>query len=155
MRSNLIFKGIREEHNEIWDDISRLLTSFICDNLNLSYSPEEIDMQISRAHRAKSDTSEGSQRNTNRPIIAQFVNWRIAEEIRNKIIYLNSTKQLQNVYGNQMFSKEVTSRRNNALMRRREILDTDKTIQIKLEFPATLKSRRLGSRGEWSTLEVF
>ena len=53
-----------------------------------------------------------------------------------------------------MFSKEVTSRRDNALMKGRESLDTDKTLQIKLEFPDTLKSRRLGSRGEWSTLEV-
>ena len=46
-------------------------------------------MQISRAHRAKAASLDGTHRNSqNRPIIAQFVNWRVAEEVRNRLVHL-------------------------------------------------------------------
>ena len=48
-----------------------------------------------------------------RPIVAKFVNWRFAGEIRNKIINLNKTKMLENIFCNQMFSKELLLRRKN------------------------------------------
>ena len=90
MRSNLIFKGVPEESKETWDDTSQLIAGFITENLNLPYSLDQIDIQISRAHRTNDD---GSGRRNNksepRPIIAQFINWRVAEEVRQKIIHLH------------------------------------------------------------------
>ena len=56
---------------------------------------------------------------------------------------------------NQMYSKELTIRRNNALKRRREVLEEDGSIQIKLVYPAILKFKNKGSKNRWETLEVF
>ena len=86
-------------------------------------------MQISRAHRTNdTDSIRRNNKSEPRPIIAQFVNWRVAEEGRQKIIHLNSRK----VIVNQMFSKELTERRNNALIKRKEYLRFHPDLQKKL-----------------------
>ena len=77
-----------------------------------------------------------------KPIYAQFVNWRVAEEIRNKIIDLLNSKKQTKVICNQMFSKELTIRRNRALQYRQDALNTSPDAQIRLEYPAILKSRK-------------
>ena len=84
-------------------------------------------MQISRAHPGKNvcNSRKSNQKTEHRPIIAQFVNWRITEEIRNSIIDLNAANQLDIVV-NQMFSKELTARRKNALIKRKEYMVNDK-----------------------------
>ena len=155
MRSNLIFKGIPEESKETWDDTSQLLAGFITENLNLPYSFDQMDMQISRAHRTN-DTESSRRKNKSepRPIIAQFINWRVAEEVRQKIIHLNSRNQLR-VIVNQMFSKELTERRNNALIKRKEYLILHPDLQIKLDYPAALKSHQKGQNNKWLILEEF
>ena len=84
----------------------------------------------------------------------QFVNWRVAEEIKSKVIQLNAQKRTK-VVVNQMQSKELTIRRNNALKRQREILEEDGTMQIKFVYPAILKFKNKGSKNRWETLEVF
>ena len=51
MRSTLVFKNIREERNETWEDTCHILSNFITTKLDLSYTKEFIDSMISRAHR--------------------------------------------------------------------------------------------------------
>ena len=95
----------------------------------MPYSYDDIDLLISWVHRG-------------------------AEEIRNKIVMLNAKKQT-NVVVNQMFSKDPTIQKSNALKRRRQLLNNpDNNQQVKLIYPATLKSRRKGSRDRWETLEI-
>ena len=88
MRSTLIFKNIPGIQNESWEDSSWLLADFITCELGLPYSFEEIDFQISRAHRSTEQDKDHSNKNQQspNPIFFQFVNWCIAEEIRNCII---------------------------------------------------------------------
>ena len=101
------------------------------------------------------DTDSGSRNNKSepRPIIAQFVNWTVAEEVRQKIIHLNSRNQLK-VIVNQMFSKELTEPRNNALIKRKEYLRLHPDLQINLDYPATLNSYQKG-QNKWLILEEF
>ena len=66
MRSNLIFKRIPEESKNIWADTSQLLAGFIAENLNLPYSFDQMDMQISRAHRTN-DTDSSRWNNKSQP----------------------------------------------------------------------------------------
>ena len=54
-----------------------------------------------------------------------------------------------------MYSKQLTVRWNDALKRRYEMMKNDKTIQVKLHFPAVLKSKKRGTRGNWITVERF
>ena len=156
MRSTLIFKDIKEERKETWEDTARILTNFIVEDLKLSYRYDEIDNQISRAHRGSSEDSNDNQTNHqgHRAIYAQFVNWRTAEEIQNRVIELNFKKQTP-VIVNQMFSKELTKRQNQALNKQKEILQNDNELQIKLEFPAKLMSRNKYTKGKWEILQTF
>ena len=81
-----------------------------------------MDMQISRTHRTNdTDSTRRKNKSKPRPIIAQFINWRVMEEVQQKIIHLNLRNQLK-VIVNQTFSKELTERRNNALIKRKEYL---------------------------------
>ena len=52
MRSTLIFKNIPWKPKETWEDTCETQANFIEKKLNLSYSCANIDMAISRAHRA-------------------------------------------------------------------------------------------------------
>ena len=146
IRSTLVFKNIREEHYETWEDTCKTLSHFIISELNMPYSYDDIDFLISQAHRGaenQKDLEEHQIKNHKgpRPIFVQFTNWRVAEEIRNKIVMLNAKKQTK-VVVNQMFPKDLTIRRNNALKRRRQLLNNpDNNLQVKLIYSVTLKDR--------------
>lgn len=158
MRSTLIFKNIPEEEHETWEDTCATLAEFITTELTLPYSFDEIDMLISRAHRGPENNEEYNQNHRDKskpkPIFAQFSSWRVAEEVRNAIIHQNYNKKT-NVSVNQMFSKQLTARRNEALKFRREYLNNHQDKQVKLDYPATLKSRVKGSRSKWDILRSF
>ena len=157
MRSTLVFKNIRERRNETWGDNCHILSNFITTKLDLSYTKEFIDSMIGRPHggvEKEEGNNDRQQQQGNKPIFVQFVNWRVAEEIKSKVIQLNAQKRTK-VVVNQMQSKELTIRRNNALKRQREILEEDGSIQIKLVYPAILKFKTKGSKNRWETLEVF
>ena len=67
---------------------------------------------------------------------------------------LNAKKQTK-VVVNQMFSEDLTIRRNNALKRWCQLLNNpDNNLQLKLIYLATLKSRRKGSGDRWEALEI-
>ena len=150
MRSTLVFKNIRE-HHETWEDTCKTLSHFIISELNMPYSYDDIDLLISWAHRGaenEEDLEEHQRKNHEgpRPIFVQFTNRRVAEKIRNKVVMLNAKKQTK-VVGNQMFSKDLTIRRNNALKRQRQLLNNpDNNLQVKLIYLATKKSRQKDSR---------
>ena len=60
MKDNLIFKGIGDSANEKWENTTQVRADFIHDNLNLGYFFNEINSQISRAHRP-SDNNNGKK----------------------------------------------------------------------------------------------
>ena len=159
MHSTIVFKNIREEHYETWKDTCKTLSHFILSELNMPYSYDDIDLLISWTHREaenQEDLKEHQIKNHNspRPIFVQFTNWRVAEEIRNRIVMLNAKKQTK-VVVNQMFSKDLTIQRNNALKRQHQLLNNpDNNLQVKLIYLATLESRQNGSRDRWETLEI-
>ena len=78
----------------------------------MPYFYDNIDLLINRAHRGAENQEDLEEHQIKkhkdpRPIFAQFTNWRVAEEIRNKIMILNAKKQTK-VVVNQMFSKDFT-----------------------------------------------
>ena len=112
MCSTLVFKNIRAEHYETWQGTCKTLSHFIISELNMPYSYDNIDLLIIRARRGaenEEDLEEHQIKNYKgpRPIFAQFTNWRVTEEIRNKIVMFNAKKQTK-VVVNQMFSKDLT-----------------------------------------------
>ena len=76
--------------------------------LNLNF--DELDLQVSRAHRTPKTTED----NDIRPIFDAFVDWRYVDDIRKRMIQLHTEKKSKIIFS-QMFSKELTQRRNEAL----------------------------------------
>ena len=80
MRSTLIFRGVPErDQSDSWEDVSRYLSEYLANKLGIDLY--ETAMQVSRAHR----TPKSVYDNKCRPIFAQFVNWRYAEDILKKL----------------------------------------------------------------------
>ena len=96
MRSTLVFKNIRERRNETWGDNCHILSNFITTKLDLSYTKEFIDSMRGRPHggvEKEEGNNDRQQQQGNKPIFVQFVNWRVAEEIKSKVIQLNAQKR--------------------------------------------------------------
>ena len=117
---------------------SQLLAGFITENRNLPYYFNQVDMQT-RAHiTSDTDSIPRNNKSEHRPIIVHFINWRVAEEVREKIIHLNSRNQLK-VIVNQMFSIELTKCRNNTPIKRKEYLRLHSDLQIKVRLSSNIK----------------
>ena len=129
MRNTLIFKNLPEENNEAWEDTCRVLAKFIHSKLDLPYEKEFIDGQIIKAHRGRAEIFRKEEESENQwkgcnPILAQIVNCQLAEEIKTEIIKLHAQKRPK-VTVNQMYSKQLTARRNDALKKRYEMTKND------------------------------
>ena len=113
MRSTLIFHGITEsEQSDAWEDVSKNLVNLLAHKLDLDHY--QLDLQLSRAHPIpKSDFYKDC-----RPVYAQLINWRYMYNIRRRLIALYQPRSQSNF---KIFSKTLTNRRNNALVRRKEI----------------------------------
>lgn len=110
-------------------------------------------MQISRAHRVtgRDITQTNSKVHGPKFIFAQFLNWRVVQEVRNKVI-LNA-QQKKNVC--QMFLKELREQRNSALKYHREYITDNQHVQIKLEYLPSSKVSKKGSYDDWETTKEF
>ena len=116
MWSKLIFRGVPENQQSfVWEHVSWHLVLLLSSRLNLNY--DELDLQLSRAHKTLKTTED----NDTRAIFAAFVNWRYADYIRKRMIWLQAERK-SNITVSQIFSKELTNRRNEALKKRKEIL---------------------------------
>ena len=113
--STLILKNIGERPNETWESSFKILANFIVRELDLRYAHDQTDMKISRAHRGTKNQYSQDHNLQNpqgpKPIFPHFTNWRIAEDVRNEVIRLNSQHKTDAVVS-QTFSKELTARRN-------------------------------------------
>ena len=59
------------------------------------------------------------------------------------------------MYVSQIYSKELTERRNEALRHRKELLETEPYLTIKSDYPAVLRSSPKGSRIRWKIEKSF
>ena len=85
-------------------------------------------------------------------ILAEF----LISEVNLPYIYEEIEMQISkkvNVVVSQMFLKELTEWRSGALKYHREYITNNQDVQIKLEYPATLKSRQKRSHGKWEILK--
>lgn len=151
MRSTLIFRNIKEEaDDDDWEKLAQKLVKIFSNLMN--YEEHQIDNQISRAHRTPK--SLGNDARSCRPIFVQFVNWRYAEEIRRRIIHMHS-KSKTRITVAQMYSSSLTTRRNDALTHRRDVLKDSPNLTIFLVYPATLMYKEKGSNSIPRTLKRF
>ena len=153
MRSTLIFKGVPEENNEgyeKYEKTSSILANLISTCSEGSISVNEVTQNIDRAHRSsiKANTNEyenandedGSSKKTNKPrhIFVKFVTWKSAM-LYQKTIATCTTKG--KVFVEQMHSQNVTKRRNEALLERKELISGGSKDKMFVAYPAKLMSK--------------
>ena len=148
MRSTLVFKNIDQNGDKTWEETTKLLSDELA-NIVEDKSADEININISRAHRAKSTRTGGPL-----PIVCSFTNWRFAENIKRKIIVASIAGKTK-IIVDQKYTSQLTNRRNTALLHRKELVKADNTLQAFLEYPAKLMGRKRGMGIKYSLIKEF
>ena len=120
MRKTLIFKNIpiNSSKSESWNESKAKLVQEI-KKIMANYSEEEIASKIERAHRSKENHHKATP-----VIIAKITEWSFSEEIKSQFIKTRSA-----IIVTQMYTPALTSRRNNAMKKRKELREEDDNIQ--------------------------
>ena len=90
--------------------------------------------KIERAHRAKENRP-----GRNLPIIAKFNNWNFSKEV--KTSFIKAAKDRNNrtpIFVSQIYSPSLTTRRNEAMKKRKELREEDRGIRAYVEYLAVL-----------------
>ena len=116
MRTTLIFKGIKDEPHESWADTERILTEVIARHLKMSI--DNVADMLERVHRGK----KSSDRNGHPYIFARFYSWKDSKQSKSGFAEANHTHPKMQIRMEQMYSKQVTARRNEAMLARRQLL---------------------------------
>ena len=82
------------------------------------------------------------------------MNWRYTEDIQKKLIGLHENNKSRMTVS-QMFSKNLTNCRNQALLRRKEILKGLSNLSVFLHFAAQLMGKKRHSSEKYKLLEEF
>ena len=84
--------------------------------------------KIDRAHRAK-----GNNYGTILPVIAKFLDWTFSEQFKSS--FIRAAKNKTPITVSQMYWAALTKRRNNALVKRKELTKDDHRIQAYVKYP--------------------
>ena len=99
---------------------------------------EIIIKKIESAHRAKENRPE-----RNLKVIAKFTDWNFSEEV--KTSFIKAAKDGNDrtlIFVSQMYSLALTTRRNEAMKKRKELREEDQGIRAYVKYPAVLTVKR-------------
>ena len=131
MRNNLIIKNIPEEDQETWD-ISKNKVGEILESIS-GVDRNKITEGIERAHRGGKKKAD-----KRRNIYIRFYSWDDAEYYFQKFKSLAMKKHHFNYKIDRQYSKKLTSRRNEAMLERKRLLDSKQIVSGYVDFPAKL-----------------
>ena len=142
LRKTLIFKNIPYNGNSenSWNETKSALAGEIAKVLPNTTSEVAVNF-IERAHRITSTTKrEGPPY-----LVAKIKSWDTSEELKSTFVKGNQSST-SSVFVSQMYSKELTIRRNERLKLRSELKEQDPTTQGFVRFSASLLIKRVGER---------
>ena len=136
MRTTLIFKGIKAEPHESWADTERILTEVIARHRKMGI--DNVADMLERVHQGK----KSSERNGPPYIFARFYSWKDSEQIQSGFAEANRTHPKMQIRVEQMHSKQVTARCNEAMLAHRQLLRDGQITNGYLSYPATLMVKK-------------
>ena len=96
--------------------------------------------KIERAHRVKEN-----RRGRNLPMIAKFTNWNFSEEVKTSFIKAaKDGNDRTSIFVSQMYLPALTTRRNEAMKKRKELREEDQGIRAYVKYPAVLMVKQPG-----------
>ena len=134
MRKTLYFRNIRQpQQRESWDQTKQTLASEIL-NVMPELDRDFIISKIERAHRAK-----GNNYGSILSVIAKFSDWTFTDQVKSSFIRAAKDKKDQTpIIVSQMYLAALTKRRNNAMIKSKELVKDDHRIQAYVKYPAVL-----------------
>ena len=146
MRSTLIIKGLPEDQGETWENTTTKLINTLAE-MDGNLNKDVISDDIERAHR-------GGKQNRNRPrlLFVKFHSWKKSELYRSIICKHSRENKDSTIIADQMYSQDVTKRRNEALKYRRELINNGDKRKMYIRFPAKLMVK---NDSKYSLLKEF
>ena len=90
--------------------------------------------KIERANRAKENRP-----GKNLPVIAKFTNWNFSEEVKTSFIKAAKDRNERTpIFVSQMYSPALTTRRNEAMKKRKELREEDQDMRAYVKYPVVL-----------------
>ena len=150
LRQTLIFRGVKEQQDEDWDDTKEIVAELISNNTKMSFNTAE--KMINRVHRGR----RNQNRNQPRPIYMALHKWQDCENIVEVFRNLNIKKR-SSIQVSYMYGPKTSIRRNAALLKRKQLKEEGVIASGYIQFPAKLMIKRVGaSRDEpYELIEDF
>ena len=109
------------------------------------FSKEYIIKNIERAHWVTTANIYPSATSAPPFLVVKITNRNVSQKIESAIIKANQEGKSA-VFVSQMYSKSLTERGNAALKYKTDLKENDRSIQVYVNFPATLMIKRTGER---------
>ena len=133
LRKTLVFRGIKQEAAErSWKDCEEVLAKEIASTLEIDC--KDARNMIDRCHRG-GNPEYFKKQNKARPIYAALHEWKVCEDI----IY--QARRKRTIFVDYKYGPMTTRRRNLALKRRRELLNSGAITQGHVAYPARLMGK--------------
>ena len=130
LRKTLVVRGIQEtESDKSWQETERLLCDKIAETLHIE--PSEAASMIDPCHR-RGNPSYYKKANKPRPIFAAMYSWKSCEEI------IWKARSNRTMYVDYKYGPITTKRRNLALQKRRELINSGEIVKGHVAYPARL-----------------
>ena len=141
MRETLVFTNVPEEKNETWDKTTQILISKL-KIIDPTLAPEDIEQDIDRAHRGGKPRQDKP-----RPIFVKFSSWKKNSEYYKRITtnYNVKNPQANIMFVEQLYTKELTDRRNQAKLERKHLRENGEHGKMFIKYPAKLMVKRNNS----------
>ena len=146
LRKTLVVRGIPEtETDKSWQETERLLCDKIAETLDIE--PSEAASMIDRCHRG-GNPSYYNKANKPRPIFAAMFSWKSCEEI------IWKARSNRTMYVDYKYGPITTKRRNLALQKRRELINSGEIVKGHVAYPARLMGKSSKDR-KYKMIEDF
>ena len=138
MGKTLIFRNIQQDpRSESWDQTKIILAKEIKTKMeNIDHSI--IIKKTEREHKAKENRS-----GKNLPITAKFNEWNFSEEV--KASFIKAAKDGNDctpIFVSQMYSPALTTRRNKAMKKWKQLREEDQDIRAYVKYPPVSMVKR-------------
>lgn len=126
LRNTLVIRNLGEEKNESWKQTQSIVAELINKHLNI---PKQNSWNmIERCHRSTA-TSTDREIEKIRPVCVKFHSWNDAQFVLHGFTKIKIKNKNFSPKIDQMYTKSLTKRRNNALKTRKELIN-DKSNSI-------------------------
>ena len=134
MRNTLVIKGLKEEGEETYQQTTDVIARLI-HGIDPTIATETVKNDIERAHR---ETKSNTTNKKPRFIFVKFHSWQKSELYKRTIQTHSISNNNFTISVDQMYSKEVFNRRNEALKVRRSRIEEGDTRKMYVKYPAKL-----------------